>query len=192
MSRLINLNEGKYTIVPDNIIRDKDLDLKSRGMLVTLLNLAEKARWDWSEMGLKKLFNGEGRASIRTALKKLEQLGYLKRTQRTTARGFFGVIDYYVSTERLDTNTFLDKVKEREERIENEPPIETPTSAIQKGFFNDTPIQLLDFRTTVNESDKNTVVRKSDNGEKQPLFGFPTSDKPTSENHTQYEIRSKE
>ncbi|MCM1404739.1 MAG: hypothetical protein NC133_04565 [Prevotella sp.] len=99
MSNLIK-DCGVYTTIPGNITHDKDLDLKSRGMLLTLLSLPDN--WNFSERGLVKIFNNEGRASIRSTLKKLEELGYLKRVQGRGVDGAFGNIDYIISDTRQE------------------------------------------------------------------------------------------
>ncbi|MBO5229623.1 MAG: hypothetical protein J6B20_02420 [Clostridia bacterium] len=97
MSKLIK-DCGDYTTIPGNITHDKDLDLKSRGMLLTLLSLPDS--WNFSERGLVKIFNNEGRSSIRSALKVLEELGYLKRVQCRGVDGAFGNIDYIIADHR--------------------------------------------------------------------------------------------
>jgi hypothetical protein len=97
-----------------------DLDLKSRGMLVTLLNLAEKTNWHFSERGLTALFNKEGKASIHTALKNLEKFGYLQRTQARGIDGLLGKIDYFVATERMTEQAWflaLSQQKEQEDEM---------------------------------------------------------------------------
>ena len=97
MSKLIK-ECGNYTVVPASITHDRELNLKSRGMLLTLLSLPDN--WDFSERGLVKIFDNEGRDSIHTTLKNLEELGYLKRVQGRGVDGVFGNIDYIVSDVR--------------------------------------------------------------------------------------------
>lgn len=99
MSRLIK-ECGQYTTIPANITHDRELDLKSRGMLLTLLSLPDN--WNFSERGLVKIFDHEGRHSIRAALQKLEELGYLKRVQGRGVDGAFGNIDYIISDTRRE------------------------------------------------------------------------------------------
>jgi hypothetical protein len=163
MSRLIKVTQSKYTVVPDNIIRDKDLDYKSFGMLVTLLSLVEKNKWHFTEMGLVALKNTEGRSSVRSTLKKLEILGYLRRVRSRGMDGLLGKNDYFISTERMTEEGWLSAIFEQ--KTEDEEIIEGLTRPLCE---NQT-------------MDKN-----------QPLFGFPTLDKPTLVKKTQYEIRSKE
>lgn len=97
MSKLIK-ECGRYTTIPENITRDKELDLKSRGMLLTLLSLPDN--WVFSEMGLVALLPTEGRDSVRNTLKKLEKLGYLKRERARGTDGLLGGINYIISDTR--------------------------------------------------------------------------------------------
>jgi hypothetical protein len=111
MSRLINPYRGKYTVIPENIIWDKELDYKSRGLLVTLLYLADKEHWDFNEMGLVTISKDDGRASVRSALKKLEELGYLKRIQSRKPNGLMGHSDYLVSEQRMEKDEIISFIR---------------------------------------------------------------------------------
>ncbi|MCR4655340.1 MAG: hypothetical protein K5770_03815 [Lachnospiraceae bacterium] len=50
MAVLKNKTQGNYTIVSQNIMRDKNLSLTERGMLLTLLSLPDN--WHLTIMGL--------------------------------------------------------------------------------------------------------------------------------------------
>ena len=118
MSKLIK-DCGDYTTIPGNITHDKDLDLKSRGMLLTLLSLPDS--WNFSEIGLVKIFNNEGRSSIRTALKKLQELGYLKRTRNRGVNGTLGDADYTVADHRCpEFSIVTDKENDNTEKSHSE------------------------------------------------------------------------
>lgn len=70
----------QFTTVAQSIIRDKNLTLKDLGLLVSLLSLPDN--WEFSERGLYATFPNDGMNSIRTGLKNLERLGYLKRVRK--------------------------------------------------------------------------------------------------------------
>lgn len=70
----------QFTTVSQKIIRDDRLTLKDLGLLVRLLSLPDN--WNFSERGLFAIFKQDGSTSIRTGLKNLEKLGYLKREQK--------------------------------------------------------------------------------------------------------------
>lgn len=50
MAILRNPTKGKFTVVDNYALRDENLSLKSRGLLVTMLSLPDN--WQFSENGL--------------------------------------------------------------------------------------------------------------------------------------------
>lgn len=65
-----------YTNIPNSIFMNRDLSLKAKGLLCTLLSLPP--HWKFSVEGLATLSN-DGRDSVRSALKELERIGYVHR-----------------------------------------------------------------------------------------------------------------
>ena len=59
-------------MVSNGILKDKELPLKERGLLVTLLGLPDN--WDFSINGLAAILP-DGRDKIKTGLRKLEKMG---------------------------------------------------------------------------------------------------------------------
>lgn len=86
MAIIRNKSKECFTVISNNIFKDKSLSLKGRGMLVTLLSLPDN--WEFSENGLEKIFN-DGITAIRSALKELEEKGYLLRTKHRNEKGQF-------------------------------------------------------------------------------------------------------
>lgn len=86
MAIIRNQNKENYTVVDNKILKNKNLSLKARGMLLTLLSLPDD--WDFSENGLEALFC-DGLTAIKTALKELEKNGYLQRKQIRDNKGKF-------------------------------------------------------------------------------------------------------
>lgn len=96
MAILKNKTQGNFVIVSKNILKDKALKLRERGMLVTLLSLPDN--WQLSIKGLTKILI-DGRDSIQACLKILEEKGYLVRIQERKAKGKFGNIILEIHTE---------------------------------------------------------------------------------------------
>lgn len=67
-----------FTTVSNDFLRDNELDIKERGLLVTMLSLPEG--WDFSIKGLSSILPN-GYESIMNSLKKLEKQGYLIRSR---------------------------------------------------------------------------------------------------------------
>lgn len=82
-----------YTTVSNYHLRDKNLSLKSIGLLTIMLSLPED--WDYSLEGLTRITK-DGLASVRTAVKELEDNKYLVRNQGRNKNGKFGDIEYLV------------------------------------------------------------------------------------------------
>ena len=74
---------GGYTVLPNGILRDTGLSLKTKGLFAIILSLPEG--WDYSVAGLATVA-GCGRDAIRGALKEMEAAGYLTR-QRAHGEG---------------------------------------------------------------------------------------------------------
>ena len=81
-----NKTQGNFVQVYKGILKDVTLTLKERGLLVTLLSLPDE--WDFSINGLSHILP-DGRDSIKSGLKVLEQKGYLSRYQSRQDKGTF-------------------------------------------------------------------------------------------------------
>jgi hypothetical protein len=87
MAVLKNKTQGNYTIVSQNIMRDRTLSLAERGLLLTLLSLPDK--WNFTIAGLNQILP-DGREKIARILNSLIAKGYVTRIQ---SRGFKGQFD---------------------------------------------------------------------------------------------------
>lgn len=65
-----------YTVMSNYHLRDKNLSLKTKGLLSIMLSLPDD--WDYSIAGLTTICK-DGESAVRSALKELEEHGYLKR-----------------------------------------------------------------------------------------------------------------
>ena len=69
----VEKNKG-YTVMSNHHLRNKELSLKAKGLLSQMLSLPED--WDYTLAGLS-LINREKIDAIRTAVRELENAGYI-------------------------------------------------------------------------------------------------------------------
>ncbi len=81
-----------YTVMSNYHLRDKNLSLKTKGLLSLMLSLPED--WDYSEAGLV-IITGEGKASIQKCLHELEANNYLTRSQ-SRVNGRLSKMEYVI------------------------------------------------------------------------------------------------
>ena len=96
----VNKNSN-YTVISNYHLRDMNLSLKAKGLLSFMLSLPDN--WNYSEMGLVSCLK-ENRSAIRSALKELEECGYLVRYQVRKEGGKFSEIVYDVHEKPLSEN----------------------------------------------------------------------------------------
>ncbi len=108
MQILRNRTQNNFTIISNEILRNRELSLKDRGLLCTLIGLPDS--WKFSVKGLASIII-DGKDSIRTSLIKLEKLGYVNRYKERE------LIPFLTSTHR---RVDYDKLKENlcEEEME--------------------------------------------------------------------------
>lgn len=82
---------ANYTIMSNYHFKEKNMSLKAKGLLSLMLSLPDD--WDYSINGLATL-SKDGKDSVISGLKELEQFGYLKRTRITNELGHFKGYDY--------------------------------------------------------------------------------------------------
>jgi predicted transcriptional regulator len=75
---------ANYTVISNYHLRDKNLSLKTIGLLSIILSLPET--WDYSQAGLAAICK-DGEDSIRSGLKELEKYGYLERERERDDSG---------------------------------------------------------------------------------------------------------
>lgn len=78
---------GGFTVLPNGILWESRLGLKTKGLFAILASLPPD--WEYSVSGLAVVC-GVGRDSIRSSLKELEAAGYLERGQAHEDSGRFG------------------------------------------------------------------------------------------------------
>lgn len=98
MAVLKNKTQGNFTIVSQNIMRDRNLTLTERGMLLTLLSLPDN--WHLTIKGLAEILP-DGRDKIANTLNSLIEKGYVTRGQSRGERGKFDSTDLEVHEEPI-------------------------------------------------------------------------------------------
>ncbi len=101
MAVLKNKTQNNFTMISNNILRDKELSMKDRGVLCTIISLPDG--WDFSIAGLSALVP-EGKDSIRKSVIKLEKLSYIVRRQFRNAQGKY----------ETEIEVYPNKLKDRE------------------------------------------------------------------------------
>ena len=88
----VERNRG-YTVMSNHHLRNKELSLKAKGLLSQMLSLPED--WDYTLAGLSHI-NRESIDAIRSAIRELEQDGYIQRTRERDDRGRLRGADYVI------------------------------------------------------------------------------------------------
>jgi len=82
-----------YTVMSNYHLKDRNLSLKSKGLLSVILSLPDD--WNFTTRGLAAI-SKEGVDSIGAALKEMETVGYLTRNKLRNARGQITDTEYVV------------------------------------------------------------------------------------------------
>ena len=129
----------KYTIIPNAILTDQKLSLKSKGLLCILLSLPS----DWAVYKSQlQSFSTDGRDSTTSSFNELVDNGYITAIRRINSKGQFMGWDYVVYNERVEpitenpitenpssVNPSLQSTKEQSTNIQN---TNTSTSILGK------------------------------------------------------------
>lgn len=98
---IIRVKKSKdYTVVNNSYLRDRNLSLKTIGLMTIMLSLPEN--WDYTIEGLSVLLK-DGRTSIRTSLQELEENKYLIRNRKRDELGKLTSTEY-ILYEKNDEN----------------------------------------------------------------------------------------
>lgn len=125
-----------YTVMSNYHLKSKTMSLRAKGLLTLMLSLPED--WDFSLKGLEKL-SGDGMTSVRSALKELEEAGYVKRGRFRNELGQLKGTEYFIYEQPQLFNTHIPDVSDKptseklildkpisEQPILGEPTLENP------------------------------------------------------------------
>lgn len=90
MERITRRQNENFTIIDNEILKDKEISLKAKAIHITVMALPES--WDFSINGIAAILK-EGRSAIVSAIVELRQHGYCKYVKRQNSKGHF-VHDY--------------------------------------------------------------------------------------------------
>ena len=117
MAKLIKAYRDNFTIVDNDIFKDKRLSMKELGLLCQLLSLPND--WNFSVAGLSSLHR-DGEDSIKAGIKRLEEYGYLTRKRSRDESGLYAGNDYLIYQNPLDNPDF--KASEENTQIDVDNP----------------------------------------------------------------------
>ena len=105
--------EKDFTTVHNDFLKDIELGITARGLLITMLSLPED--WNFSIAGLASILK-DGEHKIATALKELEKLGYLVRIRKCKAGKVYDW-EYIISDVRLPDNILEQSFKNKKRHL---------------------------------------------------------------------------
>ena len=95
---------ANYTVMSNTHLKDRRLSYKSKGLLSVILSL--RPDWDYTITGLA-VIAADGVDSVKTAIKELEQYGYITRTQLRDERGRMARNEYRVYENPTDNPDYV-------------------------------------------------------------------------------------
>ena len=128
MNKVTRIKNANYTTISNVFLRDKELSLKAKGLLATILSLPED--WDFSIKGICATIK-EGTTAVYSAIDELKEHGYCKVVTNRNEKGMIVGNDYtfyeYPSMENLNvgnqtqinTNISLPNTKDTDNKEKN-------------------------------------------------------------------------
>lgn len=106
MAVLKNKTQKNFTMISNNVLRDRELSMKDRGVLCTLCSLPDG--WDFSIAGLSAIVP-DGIDAIRASVLNLEDMGYMERTKSRGKDGKY-ISEIEVFTEKRTVRDFPSRI----------------------------------------------------------------------------------
>ena len=116
MAKFTVKNKDNYSIICNCIFKDSRLSWKAKGILSNMLALPDN--WDYSLAGLEKL-TSDGMSATRSALKELEDFGYLIR-RPIRDNGRIKDWEYLIFEEPQQDYQVLEKPLVENQQVENQ------------------------------------------------------------------------
>lgn len=91
MNKVTRIKNANYTTISNVFLRDKELSLKAKGLLATILSLPEN--WDFSIKGICAAIK-EGTTAVYSAIDELKERGYCKVVTNRNEKGMIVGNDY--------------------------------------------------------------------------------------------------
>ena len=189
MPKIMKVGEIKdYTIVDNSCLRDVNLDIAERGLLITMLSLPDN--WDFNGRGLSSILPC-GKTKIYSALKKLETAGYLMR-KRIYKDGRVADWEYYICGKAIffdnttDVQEEIAKTNDNAENFEQDRPAYEVKTCDANITDNSAPISSLVLENQ--EIDEEKQEMPDDNKINNNKLSKNKIYKNQSINHTAYEV----
>ena len=148
--------QGGYTVLPNQILRTREMSYKARYLLAQMLSMSEA--WQYTVAGMAKVC-GMGRDAVRTAMVELETLGYLARSQ-SRANGRFSHNVYIIREVPVEVETAPAEAEPQALPKEDDlamPAASTAPSTVQESFS----APLADSPLPVSTLPENLPLRKN-------------------------------
>ena len=125
---------ANYTVMSNTHLKDRRLSYKSKGLLSVILSLPPD--WDYTITGLS-VIAADGVDSVKTAIKELEQYGYVSRTQLRDERGRMAQNEYRVYENPTDNPDYVSPEKDApdDNAAEHKPNKSVPKKKSKRNFF---------------------------------------------------------
>ena len=98
MAKIKKVFKAGWTTVSNDFLKDKELGMKERGLLITMLSLPDN--WEFSASGLSAILPN-GINGVNSVLKSLEEKNYLQRNKIRNNKGLIVDIEYVFSDSKL-------------------------------------------------------------------------------------------
>ena len=128
MNKVTRIKNANYTTISNVFLRDKELSLKAKGLLATILSLPEN--WDFSIKGICATIK-EGTTAVYSAINELKEHGYCKVVTYRNEKGMIVGNDYTFYEDpsmenlnvgnqtQINTNTSLPNTKDTDNKEKN-------------------------------------------------------------------------
>lgn len=155
-----------YTVMSNHHLRNHNLTLRAKGLLSLMLSLPES--WDYSLQGLAQITK-EGVSAVTTAMKELEQEGYVIRNRIRNEKGQLTDTEYIIyenpiSKPPILENPILDKPEQEQpilEKCRQSNTKEVITNKVSKDVLNINPSipqwDMIDRRNAITELFKDNI-----------------------------------
>ena len=154
---------ANYTVISNYHLRDKNLSLRTIGLLSLILSLPEN--WDYSQAGLAAIVK-DGEDSVRSGLKELEKFGYLERERERDENGRMKGVVYHIYETPKEQRDKTAETKTHGPGVKNTPKKANATNSLPNSANKSKSIEL-----NTPELDK-------------PISGSPTWENPILVNPT--------
>lgn len=156
---------ANYTVMSNTHLKDRRLSYKSKGLLSVILSLPPD--WDYTITGLA-VIAADGVDSVKTAIRELEQYGYVTRTQLRDERGRMAQNEYRVYEDPTENPDYVPD----ENDSENKPGCVSRKSR-------------RDFSVSPSAEKPSTVTPKTDNTQADTIIKLNKNKiKPDKSNHS--------